>query len=190
MRTIAWDVDDVLNDLMASWFRQWKLQHASTPVEYTDLRENPPHRILGITMQQYLDSLDEFRLSGHYQAMMPVREVMEWFSERGSLFRHIALTAVPMKAAASSAQWVLRNFGPWIRTFHVVPSRRPGPDLPAYDEDKAAFLRWVGRVDFFIDDSEDNVASAGPGTRGLLFPRPWNTGRGGISALFGRLEDQ
>ncbi|MDA8078182.1 MAG: hypothetical protein M0Z79_04505 [Nitrospiraceae bacterium] len=190
MRTIAWDVDDVLNDLMASWFRQWKQDNKNCKASYGDLMENPPDRILGMNMQQYLASLDEFRLSVRYQELSPVKEVMEWFRKHGSRYRHIALTAVPHKAAAASAQWVFRNFGTWIRTFHFVPSKRPDSDIPVYDEDKAAFMRWIGRVDLFIDDNQDHVAAAGgAGVRSLLFPRPWNRGAGSVAALLRELEN-
>ena len=48
MLTIVWDVDDVLNDLMAVWFRDaWLPKHAACPVRYEEITENPPHRVLG-----------------------------------------------------------------------------------------------------------------------------------------------
>jgi hypothetical protein len=49
MRTIVWDVDDVLNDLMAQWFsRGWKRERPTGAAEYCDLNENPPHASLGV----------------------------------------------------------------------------------------------------------------------------------------------
>ena len=47
MVTIAWDVDDVLNDLMRHWFKStWKTTHPECKVIYEDLSENPPRQIL------------------------------------------------------------------------------------------------------------------------------------------------
>ena len=88
MKTIAWDVDDVLNDLMLMWFRQrWIIEHDDCKLKYEELTENPPHRLLGISVYEYLQSLDDYRLSPLYQQMKPVKEVMEWcfsFSPVGS----------------------------------------------------------------------------------------------------------
>ena len=106
MKTIAWDIDDVLNDLMYLWFQSWNTDNSASAVRYADLMENPPHGILGITMESYLKSLDTFRLSSSYLDMEPIKEVSEWFVDNGSRFRHIALTAVPLSAASVSAQWV------------------------------------------------------------------------------------
>lgn len=190
MITIAWDVDDVLNDLMRSWFEEkWLKDHPGCRVRYEDLTENPPHRLLGAGMEEYLESLDRYRLSRRYQGMHPVRDIEEWFIRRGNRFRHVALTAVPLVAASASAQWVFRHFGPWIRGFHFIPSRREGENVPAYDEDKAAFLRWLGKIDVLVDDSIDNVnAAKGAGVKGILMPRPWNQGRGTVSEILALLE--
>jgi hypothetical protein len=177
MITIAWDVDDVLNNLMRCWFEnKWSLEHPDCKVRYEELRENPPHSILSISVKAYLESLDEFRLSDHYMKMLPVKEVMEWFDLYGERFRHIALTAVPLKAAFVSAQWVLKHFGKWIRTFHFIPSNRQAENLPRYDEDKSDFLNWLGKVDIFIDDNEKNVSSVKKsGIHCVVMPRPWNS---------------
>jgi len=175
-KTIAWDVDDVLNDLMRQWFElQWLSGHAECKVGYEDLTENPPHRIIGADLHSYLKSLDEFRLSELYQQMSPVREVMSWFENNGHKFRHIALTAVPLIAAPASAQWVFKHFGPWIRTFHFVPSKREGDKMPEYDNDKGAFLKWIQKVDVLVDDSSANIQAArSAGVKGIIIPRPWN----------------
>lgn len=176
MITIAWDVDDVLNDLMRSWFEEkWLPAHQKCKKGYEDLKENPPHRILGVSLDEYLQSLDEFRLSEEYPKMNPIQDVMQWFFQHGTKFRHIALTAVPISASPVSAQWVIKNFGKWIRTFHFVPSNRPGENLPEYEKDKSDFLRWFGKVDIFIDDNEKNIKSAEKtGIHCILMPRPWN----------------
>lgn len=176
MKTIAWDVDDVLNDLMQAWFElKWIKGNSTCKLRYADIAENPPHRLLGTGIEEYLSSLDEFRLSPLYQQMNPVKEVIEWFSKYGSSFRHIALTSVPLGATSASSQWVFRHFGKWIRTFHFVPSNRSQENLPEYEKDKSDFLEWFGKVDIFIDDNMKNIKSAEKaGVHCILMPRPWN----------------
>ena len=187
-KTIVWDVDDVLNDLMGEWFRGWRHDHPECTVAYEDLKNNPPHGILGISMDSYLQSLDNFRLSPHYGNLAPVREVKDWFLQHGDSFRHIALTAVPLRAASSSGQWVLRNFGTWIRTFHFVPSKRKGETIPNYENDKTEALKVLGPVHFFIDDHPDHVVAAQKaGIPALFFPRPWNHSGMSISVTLSRM---
>ncbi|MBF0329405.1 MAG: hypothetical protein HQL10_09635, partial [Nitrospirae bacterium] len=66
--------------------------------------------------------------------------------------------------------------GRWIRTFHFVPSKREGQSIPDYDSDKSAFLKWISKVDIFVDDSPVNInATEGLGIRNILWPRPWNS---------------
>ena len=178
MFTIAWDVDDVLNDLMGAWFEKWwKPQHSGCMLNYEDLTENPPHHILNIKLEEYFCSLDAFRLSAHYERMQPDSKVLDWFGKHGPAYRHMALTAVPRIASFVSASWVLRYFGDWIRTFHFVPSPRP-EDIPtAYESTKAAYLKWLNRADIFIDDHAGNIRDAkGMGIRCIMLSRPWNSG--------------
>jgi len=181
--TIAWDVDDVLNDLMRAWLEQWWLpQHADCTARYADLTENPPHRRLGIGRQEYLEALDAFRLSPLAQEMAPAAEVVAWFEEHGATARHLALTAAPLRTAHLSAAWVLRHFGRWIRSFHVIPSPRPGVEAPTYDQTKAEFLRWWGKVDLLVDDHPAHVAAAQQiGIRAVLWPQPWNNARATVA---------
>ena len=185
MKTIAWDVDDVLNELMRSWLeKKWLVENPVCRTDYEGITENPPHRILGAKMEEYLTSLDEFRLSGMYQQMLPVREIRDWFVAHGSGFRHIALTATPVIAASASAQWVFRHFGTWIRTFHFVPSERQDVKFPVYDENKQSFMQWLGKVDIFVDDNTEHIEKAGmSGIRTYLFPRPWNKGQMAINEI-------
>jgi hypothetical protein len=188
-KTIVWDVDDVLNDLMGSWFRLWRQAYPGCGVRYEDLKKNPPHEVLGITMEGYLHSLDAFRLSPSYQHMEPIEEVKDWFLQKGGQFRHLALTAVPLRAAAFSAQWVVRNFGLWIRTFHFVPSKRKDEMIPHYENDKTEALERLGTVDFFVDDHPEHVAVARKaGIKSLLFPRPWNSGRMTVTETLAELQ--
>ncbi len=182
MLTIAWDVDDVLNDLMYLWFEyQWLPGHPECALKYRDIIKNPPHRLLGVSINDYEDSLDTFRLSNLFQEMEPVPEVKNWFTEYGHLARHIALTAVPLCAASVSASWVFKHFGVWIRTFHFVPSKRKGQDIPEYDASKGSFFRWLGKVDILIDDNELNIKDAeDAGVKGILMPRYWNSNKSNI----------
>lgn len=175
MLTIVWDVDDVLNDLMATWFgEEWLPAHPDCALTYADIRENPPHRVLGIEKGEYLASLDSFRLSAKASAMKPNAAISEWLRRYGSRYRHVALTARPLESAPPAAEWLFRHFGVFFRCFGVVPSRLD-PAAPVYDRDKADFLRWFREADFFIDDSEDNIASVRSlGVKCILFPQPWN----------------
>lgn len=192
MKTIVWDVDDVLNDLMLSWFSEaWMREHPDCAVKYGDITENPPHDILGVGRDEYLGSLDGFRLSGLYADMPPHPAAKEFFGRHGDGFRHIALTAVPLKAAHVSAGWVMKHFGRWIRTFHFIPSKREGEALPSYDEDKGRFLEWLGKADLFIDDNSGNLSHARrTGIKALAAPRPWNDGAGTMDDFFAGILEQ
>jgi hypothetical protein len=192
MRTIAWDIDDVLNDLMREWFDQvWRPARADCPVRaYEGIVQNPPHELLGVTLEEYQDSLDEFRLSGGYSGLEPSAEVRQWFMDHGHRFRHVAVSAVPVKAASVSAEWVMRHFGRWIRTFHFVPSARSAEKIPLYDQSKRDFLEWLGKVDILIDDNETNLWGCDRiGIKTILFPRPWNSSASTVERELQRLSE-
>ncbi|HEY5056826.1 MAG TPA: hypothetical protein VII58_11740, partial [Acidobacteriaceae bacterium] len=153
MLTLVWDVDDVLNDLMAQWFHKgWKQEHPECATEYRSLTANPPHESLGVTHDGYLASMDAFRRSEAGLALLPNAEVLAWFLKHGAQARHIALTSRPLETAPDVAAWVLRHFGGWIRCFGIVPSRAP-EGVPAYDLDKGDYLRWLGKGDVLVDDT-------------------------------------
>jgi len=176
MKTIIWDVDDVLNDLMRAWFEEYAtLSGADSHVTYDQLTSNPPHELLGISRMEYLASLDKFRLSGMAEKMKPVDEIFEWFCRHGESCHNVALTAAPLCASPVSADWVMRNFGRWIRSFNVIPSPRPGIKAAQYHGAKSDFLEWWGKADILVDDSGENIAGAvSLGIQAVLFPRPWN----------------
>lgn len=178
MLTIAWDVDDVLNELMRTWFAtHWLPSHPACRIRFDDLSENPPDRVLLTTRAEYLASLDEFRLSAQARAMEPRPEFLGWFLEHGGRFRHMALTARPLEMVPPLAEWVFRHFGAWIRTFGYVPSRS-GEGQPRYDLSKGEYLAWLGKADILVDDSLDNLREAAQhGIRGILAPQPWNGSR-------------
>jgi len=72
---------------------------------------------------------------------------------------------------------VMRHFGAWIRCFGVVPTR-PGEGIPMYDRGKGDFLRWLGKGDVFVDDTEENLKQAGElGFKTLTWPQPWNSSK-------------
>jgi FMN phosphatase YigB (HAD superfamily) len=175
MRTIVWDLDDVLNDLMLAWFNEaWIPAHPECRLSYSEITENPPDRVLGISRAEYLASLDEFRLSERARSLRPNAAVLAWLERSGADYRHVALTARPIGCTAPAAEWLFRHFGSYIRTFGVVPSRLATGE-PAYDTTKGDFLRWFGRADILVDDSEENIRSAEKfGIRGVLYPQPWN----------------
>jgi len=161
MRTIAWDVDDVLNDLMHLWFEQaWLPSHPDCLLKYEGIKENPPHQLLGISLEEYLHSLDAFRLSGAIGKMTPKPEVLSWFHNYGDQFRHIALTATPLRSAPISSAWVMHHFGCWVRSFNFIPSQRQDECIPSYDYSKDSFLRWWSKVDVLVDDNAVNIDAA------------------------------
>jgi hypothetical protein len=175
MRTIVWDVDDVLNDLMYQWFSQgWKQERPAEPSEYSKLTENPPHVSLGVTQEEYLASIDAFRKTDAGIHLKPNAEVLEWFTAHGNKFRHVALTARPLETAPEIAAWVMRYFGAWIRCFGVVPTRTM-KGVPVYDRGKGDYLRWLGKGDVFIDDTRENLIQAAKiGMKTFAWPQPWN----------------
>lgn len=185
MKTIVWDIDDVLNNLMRVWLEEyWRPKHPDSTLSYKDIKENPPHTLLGTKMDEYLASLDEFRLSGRYEALKPIEEVKQWFVVNGSKARHVALTKVPVAASHISAAWVMKNYGTWIRSFHFIPSFRKGEQPPVYDENKGTYLNYFGKADLLIDDTLENIEAARKaGVEALIFPRPWNKSKKTIKQL-------
>jgi hypothetical protein len=176
-------VDDVLNDLTRAWLdNSWSPDHPAPVLRYEDLRENPPHTVLGISSSEYLSSLDNFRLSARYADLAPDRDILAWLQNFGERCRHIALTATPLQAAPASAAWVLRHFGRWIREFAIIPAVRPGEDLPIYDLDKGSWLGRIGASVILVDDSPQNLTAAvAAGATAVRWPRPWNGGGTGVA---------
>jgi hypothetical protein len=189
LKTLVWDVDDVLNDLMREWLEQHRrAQPNGCRISYEQLTENPPHALLDIALEQYRASLDAFRASERGRDMAPDRAVLDWFEQRGARARHVVLTATPRLAAPFVASWVMRHFGRWIHTFAVLPSPREGDQVVRHDASKAEYLRWLGRADAFIDDDPRNLADAEQeGVRCFPVPRPWNRARGSIADVLEQL---
>jgi hypothetical protein len=191
MKTIVWDVDDVLNNLMEAWLEEaWKPAHPRCDVPYAGIVKNPPHDILGISETEYLSSLDVFRHSEQARSMRPNTAILEWLQSFGDCYRHVALTARPLAATPPAAEWLFRHFGGYFRCFGVAPCRLD-PTVPAYDRNKADFLAWFGGADYLVDDSPDNIEMVGSiGVQGILFPQPWNCGMRTVSDILHSLRDK
>ena len=177
MLTIAWDVDDVLNNFISDWYKmKWTVENPNSKIKFEELKDNPPHKSLGITKLDFLKSLDEFRVTEEFQNIPPKQEILDWFKKYGNLARHIALTAVPLAHAGLSANWVIKYFGSWIRSFNFVPSYREAHDIHYYDNSKGEFLDWFKNVDIFVEDNETNFNDAEAiGIKGFLVNKPWNS---------------
>lgn len=177
MKTIAWDCDDVLNDLMKDWSMYWRLSRGVI-LDYSEIVENPPHNVLGVSKEDYLFSLDKFRMT-RYHKLLPNLQVLDWFKEKGHLYHHIVLTSVPIHCAEISAKWVLHNFGEWIRSFNFIPSyREQCSNIPIYHKSKNEWLRKnKENVDIFIEDNTKNWRdSVDLGIESYLVKQPWNEG--------------
>jgi hypothetical protein len=183
VKTIVWDVDDVLNDLMKSWLeKHWLPKHRQCRFKYAEISENPPHNLINATLDEYRQSLDSFRNSETARRMRPSKKVLNWFAENGCKYRHIALTSRSIVTVPVLAEWVFTHFGHWIKTFSFVPAARKGQKLPVYDTNKGDYLAWLGKGDVFIDDDENNVKlAAKQGIRTILFPRPWNSSKSTVA---------
>lgn len=178
---VIWDLDDTLNDLMRAWLC-WPARPGAA-LAYGDLRENPPHRQLGLTEAGYKQSLDHFRNSDEAGRIQPLPEVLDWFVASGHGFEHHVLTARPLATVPAAAEWVFAHFGSWIRHFHFVPARRDGDNLPDLGEDKGAVIRRLGGADYFLDDDPKNLEAARDVVpHRLLVPQPWNDGAGDLTA--------
>jgi hypothetical protein len=188
MKTIVWDVDDVLNNLMEAWFEQvWKPQNPQSSVTYAEITENPPHRVLGISESEYFASIDQFRQSDLAQQMSPNAAVLRWMRTYGDCFRHVALTARPLSSTPQAAEWLFRHFGEYFRCFGVVPSRSDS-SAPRYDRHKGDFLAWLGGAELLVDDSPENVRLAGVvGIPAVLYPQPWNGATENLDSILGTL---
>jgi phosphoglycolate phosphatase-like HAD superfamily hydrolase len=185
MKTIVWDIDDVLNDSTRAWFETaWLPTHPACRLGYHGLTTNPPHELLGVSKDEYLASLDRFRLSRDAASRLPDKSLLDWFRAHGDQYRHIALTARPRETVCPALQWLLGHFGEWFQTFGFVPSKRPGQSSGQPDCGKADYLAWLDKADIFIDDSPDNCLAAKKlGIASFLVAQPWNESRLTVSDI-------
>ncbi|HEX8948289.1 MAG TPA: hypothetical protein VF790_04960 [Dissulfurispiraceae bacterium] len=191
-KTIVWDVDDVLNDLMREWLeKEWLPNHPACRLVYRELTANPPHELLGVSKEEYLASLDQFRLSPAAASMAPDKTLMEWFRKYGARYRHIALTARPRKTVGPAVQWLLAYLGEWFQVFCFIPSGRAGEISSQPDLEKGDFLSWLGKADFFLDDNPGNYSAAEKlGIRSFLVAQPWNEGTLTVSDIMGFITEE
>lgn len=189
MLTIAWDVDDVLNNLMQAWLEDYCLKNNQN-IAYDDIIQNAPHMLLGLEMDKYLMSLDEFRMSEKALAMKPNSEILTWLEEYGQNFKHIALSATSHQTSRNGAFWVMKHFSRWIQSYNIVPSYRFDDKCLRHHQTKKEFLEWIKVVDILIDDSENNIESAKSiGIKSFLVARPWNKGGYTISEILNELSE-
>ena len=174
MLTIAWDVDDVLNNLTEQWLCNY-CKTKNIKIKYENIIENPPHNILNITFDEYIDSLDSFRLSDKALNMLPNSKILNWFEQYGYLFNNIVITSTSAKTSQNSAFWVMKHFYKWIHSFNVVPSYRIDDNVVRINKTKKDFLKKFGNVDIFIDDNEENIEGAKElNIKTFLVSKPWN----------------
>jgi len=184
---IIWDVDDVLNHLMRDWFFFWQNLNHNQTTKFDELHDNPPHTILEISLNEYLNSLDEFRNLEKARSLEPNQHLLQWFHQYGSHHTHIALTARPLTTMSNQAWWVYKNFGLWIHTVAVVPAARDAEN-PMRFKKKAQYIEWLGKGDLFVDDNHENVAAVAKlGLQTLLYPQPWNNSRQSEAELIKQL---
>ncbi len=183
---IVWDLDDVLLPFTEWWFADYcRMEKPDCSLEYAGLTENPPHRVLGISIGTFLRSIDRFRISDAAAEIPPHPEVYDWFAGSGDRFRHFILTARPADMVEPARRWSNRNLGKWIEGFDFVPVRAPGQTTINHFPSKVRYIREnLPDCVCFIDDNEKTVEEVSrlSGIQALLFPQPWNSaGRNCVS---------
>lgn len=175
MYHICIDVDDVLNNLMKKYLDYFN-HPKKQKIQYKDLKNNPPHEILGIDKLMYLNGLDYFRYK-FYSTLEPNKHVLKFFEEHGHKAYFSVLTATPSAYSHIVANWVMEHYGRWIRTFAFIPSLRVNQNDIMFDKCKADWLKR-NKVDYFIDDNIQNCDEAvQAGITTFLVKQPWNKGK-------------
>lgn len=174
---IVWDFDDVLFPLTEFWFAAYGHRIQSKITQYDQITENPPHVIMGISREQYHESLDQFRNSEQAQSLQINRKILEWLGVNGTAYKHYILTARPINTIKSAQKWLKNNFFEPLEGFGFVPAERPGQDLSGYYRTKQDYLKGEGiQFEYFVDDNPvtiNAVANIHTATT-ILFPAPWN----------------
>ncbi|MGH7995664.1 MAG: hypothetical protein ACREFX_04855 [Opitutaceae bacterium] len=187
---IVWDLDDTLNELMLAWHGWFNRDRRTGGVRlsFAELRENPPHRLLGLAEDEYRASLDRFRLSPAGRNLEPSPAALAWFERHGFEFEHHVLTARSLATVPAAAEWVFSHFGRWIRHFHFIPAVRAGEVLPDAGQAKADVIRELGPARYFVDDNPAEVEAARACVEeSLLVAQPWNAGGSPLAELLARL---
>jgi len=174
---------------MQEWLKDY-CQKTNTQFDYADIKKNPPHELLGIGLDEYLASLDSFRMSDKALSMLPNCEIIAWMEKNGESFKHIALSATSHKTSGNGAFWTMKHFSKWINSYNIVPSYRLGENFIKQNETKKDFLVRIKVVDILIDDSEKNIADANSiGVKGFLIAKPWNNGGYTIEEILAKLDE-
>ena len=174
MKTIAWDVDDVLNECMRTWLKprgcppiragrsptrkSWRIRRAASSAARGGIsrlaRRVPPVGPPG--------RCSRFRRSC-IGSSSTARSCGTWPSAPCHCRRPI------------SAAWVFCHFGRWIRSFHFFPRRtRANPALRSLERRGVATMGNDRRVGG--RQSRQFGLRQTFGNRTFCFPRPWNQG--------------
>ncbi len=167
---MAWDVDDVLNDLSAAWASHegldWKSARGGSPKEMASS--------LGIPEDEYLASLDRFRRE-EYRFLSPNPFIRDWLSQAAGSVRSVAITRTPIRTAGQVSRWVFETYGHLIQGYFVALSpRREDPVNTTY-ESKADVVRRIVGVVALVDDQPANFSDLPVTCAALEYPRAWNS---------------
>ena len=175
MITIAWDVDDVLNNLTEAWLKDYN-ERCGFGYKYEDLTQNPPCKLLKLSHSEYIDLLDSFRLSEKAKNLDANLKILKWMKQYSGKFSHIALTATSAHTAHNSAFWVLKNYGQYIHSYNIIPAKRNYTIATRY-KTKKDFLLAHEDVKILVDDNIQNIEEANScGVKAYLLKQPWNNG--------------
>ncbi len=189
MITIAWDVDDVLNNLTGEWLKYFCKKY-DKDISYSELTVNPPCEIIGVGLDEYLKSLDEFRMTDIALNLTPNKYILDWMKKSGRRFNHIALSATSAQTACNGAYWVMKNFYEYIHSYNIVPSYRNNDTISRPFKDKGEFIKECKYIDILIDDSEKNIERAkNAGALGFLVKQPWNKNGLEITEILEKLNE-
>jgi hypothetical protein len=177
---IVWDIDSVLNNFEEEWFLYYKsINHEKYKnLFFNDIVDNPPHNILGITKEEYLESLNYFRKYCMH-TVKPNMSVLDWLNVYGSKINSSVLTSALYPSLEESAYWLFSNYKRYIRSYTVIPSYINKENAIIYDETKLDFLKKTRNVDIFIDDNEKTINSVKeflPHIKVFCPKQPWNNG--------------
>lgn len=174
---IVWDFDDVLFPLTEFWFAAWGQKIQAKITRYDQITENPPHKMMEISLNQYLETLDQFRNSEQAQSLPLNPTIFDWLQVNGAFYNHFILTARPLHTIEVAQNWLNNNFPEPLEGFGVVPAERAGQDLTGYYRTKQDYLEGEGiKFDYFIDDNPVTIGAVSKIHRAatVLFPAPWN----------------
>lgn len=173
MKTICWDVDNVLNNLIEEWLIYYKYVNLGKydHIKFNQLLHYNLYNSLNITEKEFIESLDYFTIN-YYKTLKPNKVILNWFTLYGHLTHNIVLTAFPLRYIEISAQWVLKYYGQWIRSYAFTPLEIR-EDTIIYDKTKSDYINRMGNIDIFIEDSEKNILNS-QATNNLILKRPWN----------------